>query len=440
MQIYRTATSILMLGIVTAMTSVQAQEMPVQPRYIVYDTTTLGGPFAYGSGINNLGWITGVSATAEGAQHATLAGPGTLIDLRTLGGTNSAVEWPIKNNHGLVVGITETSTPEPNGEAFSCSGFIATNGHTCLPFLWQNGQMSALPLLGGHNGFATEINNSGVAVGWAETAEPDPSCVHPEQVLQFLAVEWGPGSGVQRVLPPLREDSVSAATAINEAGEVVGISGACDVAVGALSAKHALLWRNGQPIELPTLGGKGWNTPMAINNHGIVAGFSDTPGDLVGGVLTANFQAVLWMPSGIANLHALPGDALAEATGINDRDEVVGTSFPPSGSTNPSRAFFWKNNQMYDLNDLVQPNAPLYLISTGDINDRGEITGQGCVLPDCTVLHTFVAIVAPPDAVVGEGHGSRKSAARPTLSAELRAHLRANGHFPNRLPTSVAVH
>lgn len=80
----------------------------------------------------------------------------------------------------------------------------------------------------------------------AETAVHDPSCVAP-QVLQFEAVLWGPASAAKRVLPPSAGDSTSAATAINDAGEVVGISGACDVAVGAFSARHALLWVTSWP-------------------------------------------------------------------------------------------------------------------------------------------------------------------------------------------------
>ncbi len=66
-----------------------------------------------GNGINNIGWISGVSTTAEGAVHAALWSPGRVIDLGTLGGANSAVEWPVKNNHGLVVGISESATVDP---------------------------------------------------------------------------------------------------------------------------------------------------------------------------------------------------------------------------------------------------------------------------------------------------------------------------------------
>jgi probable HAF family extracellular repeat protein len=391
------------------------------PSYVVYDTGTLGGTFAIGSGVNDLGWVAGLSNTAAGATHASLSIPGAVIDLGTLGGANSAVEWPIKNNHGLVVGISETATADPLGESFSCAAFINTNGHTCLPFLWRDGTLGALPLLGGNNGFATGINNAGAAVGWAETGQHDPSCVPPQQ-LQFEAVEWVPATNQPQVLTPLPGDSTSAATAINDAGEVVGISGTCDVAVGAFSARHAVLWMNGRPIRLATLGGQGWNTPMAISNDGIIVGFADLPGDVVGGVLTANFQAVLWTPQGIVNLHTLPGDQIAEATGVNNFRQIVGTSFDASGSP---RVFLWQDGTMYDLNTLVQPKAPLYLLETGDINDRGEITGLGCVPVGGACgneLHTFVAIRAP-DASATALHERSSPGAHPRMNATLRSAL-----------------
>ena len=74
-------------------------------------------------------------------------------------------------------------------------------------------------------------------------------------------------------LPPLPGDSTSTANAINDLGQVVGISGACGVAIGDVSAAHAVLWENGVPIDLGNLGGHTWNTPAAINNHGTVVGF-----------------------------------------------------------------------------------------------------------------------------------------------------------------------
>jgi probable HAF family extracellular repeat protein len=410
------------VALLAAAAAYAADDEPAPPAYLVFDTGPAGGSFAFGSGINNSGWVSGAMTTASGAIHAALYEPGNVIDLGTLGGVNSAVEWPVKNDHGIVVGIAESATPDPNGEAFSCADFIPETGTTCLPFIWQQTTgMVQLPLLGGNNGFATGVNNAGVAVGWAETAVHDPTCILP-QVLQFLAVAWGPGPGEKQVLPPWPGDSTSAATAINESGQVVGISGDCGDAVGAFSARHALLWQNGHPVRLPTLGGQGWNTPMAINDSGTAAGFSDTPGDVVGGVLTANFQAALWPAGGgIVNLHTLPGDALAEATGINARGQVIGTSFAASGA---SRAFLWQEGRIYDLNTLVPADSTLYMVGTGDINDQGDITGQACVIASgCTVFHTFVAIPAPgaaASASQSEGERASMTVADPRI---LRQHL-----------------
>jgi probable HAF family extracellular repeat protein len=167
---------------------------------------------------------------------------------------------------------------------------------------------------------------------------------------------------------------------------------------------------------------------MAVSNSGIIVGFSDTSGDVSGGVLTANFQATLWTPEGIVNLHTLPGDAIGEATGVNDFGRVIGTSFDAGGTP---RAFLWENGTIYDLNTLVQADAPLYLLETGDINDRGEITGLGCVVVAgaCgSVLHTFVAIVAPA-AAGSTARDSTAAAPRPMMPAALRDQLLHQRHF-----------
>ena len=130
--------SMLICGValLAAAAAYAGDDEPVQPAYIVFDTGPAGGSFAFGSGINNAGWVSGAITTASGSLHAALYLPGNVIDLGTLGGTNSAVEWPVKNNHGIVVGIAESATPDPNGEAFSCADFIPETGTTCLPFIW----------------------------------------------------------------------------------------------------------------------------------------------------------------------------------------------------------------------------------------------------------------------------------------------------------------
>jgi probable HAF family extracellular repeat protein len=336
----------------------------------------LGGSSSAGNAMNNLGWSMGVAnLPGDTTQHAELWLRGLHLDLGTLGGPNSAVIFANHSDRGQIVGISETADMDPLVETWSCAGafFLTVTHHICLGFVWQNGVMTALPTLGGYNGVASSANNLGQIVGWAETAVNDPTCVLP-QVQQFEAVIWGPGKDQIQQLSPLGDDPDSAATAINDKGQVVGISGICQNAVGAFSAKHALLWQDGQPTDLGDIGGHGWNTPTFINNQGQIVGFANASGDLVSGQLALKFHAFLWTKDrGMRDLGTLSGDAISEALGINEIGQVVGVSYGP-GFSHP-RAFLWQNDVMTDLNSLVPAGSTLTLQVAGDINDRGEITG-----------------------------------------------------------------
>jgi probable HAF family extracellular repeat protein len=276
--------------------------------------------------------------------------------------------------------------------------------------------MTPLPTLGGNNGFATGANNLQQIVGWAENTIHDGTCVSP-QVLQFEPVLYGPGVGQIQQLPNYPGDPDGAATAINDNGQVVGISGLCDVAVGAFSAEHALLWQNGKVTDLGNLGGKGWNTPMAINSRGDVVGFSDLADDVTNGVLNANFHAFLWTKAAgkMIDIGVLPGDSLSEALDINDQEEIVGVSFPST------HAFIYENGRMTDLNDLIPSGSPLLLLAANGINNRGEITGQACVIAEggCPAGADTPAFLAFPAYSRDGGTGSWSAAASFTAAANV---------------------
>jgi probable HAF family extracellular repeat protein len=355
------------------------------PRYEIVTLPLLSGTQAAGDAINNQGMVAGFATLAGNTvQHATLWRDGGIEDLGTLGGPNSGVLWPGLNDAGMAAGVAETAELQPLGESWSCSAFFpTTTGHVCRGFAWQDGRMTRMPTLGGDNSFATGVNDQGQVVGWAETPVHDPTC-DSTQVLQFRAVVWDPASHRIHQLRPLPGDSASAATAINERSQVVGISGRCDIAVGRFSARRAVMWDHGRVIDIGGLGGVAWNTAMAVNNDGVVVGFADTTGDQSG---APNFHAFIWTrESGIKDLGTLPGDVLSEALDVNSQGQVVGISIGANGT----RAFIWMNGKMTPLQTLLPAGYANTLESAQGINDQGQITGY-LMVPSTGQQLTFVA-------------------------------------------------
>src|SRR5215472_5315430 len=300
-----------------------------------YQVSTLpdfGGTSSGGNSINDLSWAAGYSRLPNRNRHATLWRSSLLTDLGTLGGPNSSVTWNVKNTQGIIVGISQTADPEPLAETWSSAAFYSSPhnvGYINLGFVWQNNQMRGLPPFpGGNNGFATGANNLGQVVGWAENGVHDANCCC-SQVLQFRPAVWtlGPPDQIQD-LPLFPGDTSGAATAINDNGQIVGISGICDQAVGRHTAKHAVLWENGTVTDIyPDAPAPWWNTPTAINQNGDVVGFAGDPAFVEGEVL----HAFMWTnDDGIKVLRPLrgrvPEHVDSEAYGINEARQVVGVS------------------------------------------------------------------------------------------------------------------
>jgi probable HAF family extracellular repeat protein len=319
-----------------------------------------------------------------------------LTDLGTLGGPNSSVTWNVKNTAGIIVGISQTADPEPLGEWWSSFAFYSTPnniGFINLGFVWENNEMRGLPNFpGGNNGFATGANNLRQVVGWAENGIHDDACVSP-QVLQFLPALWtlGPPDQIQD-LPLIEGDSSGAATAINDNGQIVGISGICDQAVGRHTAKHAVLWENGTVTDIyPNAPAPWWNTPTAINQRGDVVGFAGDPAFVEGDVL----HAFMWTrEGGIRPLKPLKGRTPphvdSEAYGINEHRQVVGVSC--DADFVDCRAVIWDHGAYpRDLNDF-KGGFSARLETAKDINDNGEITGRA--IDANGVLTAYLAVPA----------------------------------------------
>src|SRR5256885_3974989 len=383
-----------------ALTPAQAQgpqAVKAKTQYQVSNLPGLGGTSSGGNSINNQTWVAGYSRLAgDQTRHAALWRSGLLSDLGTLGGPNSSVTWNVKNTEGVIVGISQTADPEPLGEFLSSSAFYGAPfniGFINLGFVWEQNQMRGLPNFpGGNNGFATGANNLRQAVGWAENDIHDPTCVSP-QVLQFRPAMWtlGPPDQIQD-LPLISGDTSGAATAINDNGQIVGISGTSDQAIGRHTAKHAVLWENGTVTDIyPNAPAPWWNTPTAINQRGDVVGFAGDPAFVEGDIL----HAFMWTrEDGIRLLKPLPNRTPkhvdSEAYGINEARQVVGVSC--DADQVDCRAVIWDHgNTPTDLNDLKAPGYSAILASAKDINNAGQITGRA-VDPITGVLTAYLAV------------------------------------------------
>lgn len=366
------------IALIMALAVAAAQAALAQPSaQAAYRVTILNSSGASGNSIDNIGVVAGFFTLPDKSQHAAVWAFGRQTDLKTLGtqpGLSSIVQWPVKNVLGLVSGISLTDALDPNQEGWSCGFFLPNpNFNVCLGFVWEprSGTLRPLPTLGGTNGFATGTNDLGETVGWAENSVHDPSCT-PPQVLQFRPVVWGPGRTRPRELPLLAGDSSGAATALNDRGQIVGISGACGIAVGGVSARHAVLWENGIATEIVNPNGAPyWNTPMMIDARGAVVGFAGAPNDPTG----ARTPPFLWTrDGGFQFLPMLQGEIAAVATSINVRRQVVGYSNDANNNFHP---WIWQGGVVRNLNDLIAPGSDLTgpILLAFDINDRGEITG-----------------------------------------------------------------
>ena len=296
--------------------------------------------------------------------RAVISVYGRNIDLGTLGGDNSWTNYGGINDRGEAVGMAETSVPDPNGE--DMCGFHTKK--TCRGFLWRNGHIMALPTLGGNNGQAAAINNRGQIVGISETTVPDPGCPAGKQPgTTVLPVMWERGE--VRPLPTLPGEPDGFAQGLNNQGQAVGATGTCTTfaihavmwedgkafqlkdfgipggdayainehgqIVGYVSNPDGTtvfptVWldgADGAPTNLGILPGDGAAFATGINNRGQV----------VGSTLNSIGWAhgFLWQDGVLTNLNALNPEVsnlyIVAGSNINERGQISGMAQVMSG-------------------------------------------------------------------------------------------------------------
>jgi len=149
------------------------------------------------------------------------------------------------------------------------------------------------------------------------------------------------------LLPPLTGSSATA-TAINNAGQVVGYS---TYAAGSTNMQ-AVTWNGTAITALDTLGGN-YSIATAINNIGQIAGWATEPG-------AGAYSAVVWNGTQVTTL--APPKSGSFAYGINDAGQVAGTI--------GTRATVWSNGTTVTFGDTKHGSV------ARAINNAGQVGGQ----------------------------------------------------------------
>ena len=292
-------------------------------------------------------------------------------------------------------------------DAGHVGGSSNTTDEVARAFLWTGGPLRDLGSLGG-NILAIGPNNRDEMTALAELPEADPD---NQDLCGFgthricVAAYWRHGEWTRLRELPGPHGLNSVAVNLNDRGQAVGFA---ETAVRDPSCAKAtpfqvhqfvpVVW-GPKPNEiqiLPLPKGDQVGFSYGINDHDEVVGSTGSCAttSVVGSAVLAGPHAVLWR-HGVAIPLDPPGstNTISTAYSINNRGEVVGVS----GAT-ALHAFLWQHGVMTDLNALVVGEPRLYLLNALAMNDAGQIVGIG-LTPEFE-LHAFLATP-----VSGHGHG-----------------------------------
>ena len=209
--------------------------------------------------------------------------------------------------------------------------------------------LTPLASLGEPGGEAFAVNQAGRTAGSSFTRfEP---CGGGLLCSYVHAVLWG-GDGAVHEIHTIVSGNISATLDLNNAGQAVGQAG-----------YQAFLWQDGFMSILPSLGGPGSNGAMAVNDAGLIAGWSDDP--------SGEHRAVLWQDGEILELGTYAEGTESFAEDINEAGQIVGTATLVGSLTYTRRATLWHDGTMINLGTL-----PEGMGSRGvAINEIGQVVG-----------------------------------------------------------------
>jgi probable HAF family extracellular repeat protein len=302
--------------------------------------SALGGASASGSSAENLS----LSAASMGNAAQISAGKVAGFQVLTLGSARDVTFNQLLgiNNEGAIAGYFGSGNAgHPNKgyvitPPFAQSDFFNVN----FPHSWQTQ--------------VTGLNDFGVAVGFFSTQNG----ATPADDNNFGF--WTQHGRFHKVNFPTWNNSnppVNQLLGVNDTGWAVGFYN--DSKGNAHGYAYNL---DGGWFRPVTVYGATSLTAAAVNDESTIAGFFTNAKGAVDGF-------VKWSNGRTATL-AVPGASMTQATGINDRGEVVGTYTVGTGNSAVTHGFTWWNGKWATVN---YPGASS--TSVNGVNNEGDIVG-----------------------------------------------------------------
>jgi probable HAF family extracellular repeat protein len=308
--------------------SVLATALGSEIRYNITDIGTFGGFYSIAEGINDSGQVIGRSANTDGKFRAYIWDRGTGLQSLGVIGNNQESQALAINNAGQVVGnlhrgsdsyytpfiwdrvngmrtIGDHATPFAINDSGVVVGQATALASDYRAFVWDstNGMRSIGTLGGNSYSGAYSINNAGQVGGYSYMYD-----LSDDRAWTYDGI-----GGIQEI-----GGSAMEVFSINNSGQVAGRLRSTN------GNAQAFIWdRDGGIIDLGTLPGDVFSEPDAINDLGQIVGVSGADG------LSRIRHAFLYSDNTMFDLNTLvaenSGWKLQMATDINLRGEIVGT-------------------------------------------------------------------------------------------------------------------
>lgn len=334
----------------------------------------------YTGKINNLGYATGQTiGTPADTNGLNFNAQFWVGGVQLPAGGNFSRGFVVKEGDDLVVGIGDHPDQDGSRRMFTSTTNPSLTWFECPPAFFR---FCA--------GYA--INDDGTIVGSLNDLDLHPEAAPVDSV--FKALRWD-STAYTELFPGFT--GLSVAYDINDNGTIVGMRGGSPF---VLSVSGNLTILQGQQNTSVTV----MKFAKGINKTGnMIGGHAPNAGGIAQRAFFKDGGAAIDI--GHLGVTSVEGERAVDAHDINNHNQVVGTAtvgFEGESGNLVRHAFVWDPVEgMRDLNTLIAPTSGVVLTNATGINDKGEIIAEGYTVgsPQNFPQRAFI-LRAPPTPLI----------------------------------------